>query len=839
MQAVKRLFNQFKPTNYKLQLGIDRLNRNFDGSVIISGESNISNDKLFLHSKDLTIKSVKVDGIVSDFQLKEDDILAIKTDQKSPKEISIDFTGIINDKMHGMYPCYYQINGNKKELLATQFESHHAREVFPCIDEPEAKATFDLTLITEPGVTAISNMHHTDQTTRDGWMTTVFEQTPKMSTYLLAWVIGDINKKTAYSKKGVEVNAYAAINQPVNQLDFALDIATKTIDFYEEYFGIPYPLKKLDQVALPDFSSGAMENWGLITYRDSLLLIDDRSSVAAKHTAALVIAHEISHQWFGNLVTMKWWDDLWLNESFATLAEYIAINAIKPEWNIWLDFINDDVMYAINRDSLPGVQAVKTSVNHPDEIGGLFDSAIVYAKGARLINMILNLIGEDSFKKGLKDYFQKHAYKNTIANDLWESLENSCNIKVSEIMNKWLTKPGLPRVTIEINDKKIILKQQRLLPISEAQDNESVWPIPLLSSNESMPKIMNDFELTIESIVDDIILLNTSCVSHFITEYPIEIIGQLESKISNQEIDSLVRLQLLNERSLLAKRGIVSNSTIVTLLKAYENETDKDVWSAIDSSFNNLINFARADQSVESLVRKAAQKISAKQYDQLGMFNKETDSDHKKILRNIVVGLSLYGRNRSAIDQAISVYNSTNLADIDSELRSIVLSTKMHHEGDTQILRELLNIYTTTNSSELRSDILSGLVSVKKEELIDELLGCIKNPEIVKLQDVMSWTIYLMRNKYSKEKTWQWLRDNWQWIVDQFGGDKSYGDFARYTASSLTTKKDLEEYRQFFEPMLEIPALTRTIEIGIKELSSKIELLEKDLPAVKKALENF
>lgn len=346
MTELKRLYDTFHPEHYNLSIAIDRQARQFSGTVTIRGDILPGQTSVGLHSKDLLIDSVTYDGKKADHHHGDNDELWISHADITPGNhiIVIGFSGNITDAMHGIYPCKYSLEGQTHELIATQFESHYAREAFPCIDEPEAKATFDLTLSTEPELTVLSNLHHTSQKLENGLLVTSFATTPRMSTYLLAWVVGDLHKKTAHTKSGVEVNVWATPAQRPESLDFALDHAVETIEFFDDYFGIPYPLPKSDHVALPDFSSGAMENWGLITYREVALLADPATTtIASKQYIATVISHELSHQWFGNLVTMKWWNDLWLNESFATLMEYVAVDAIHPEWNAWLDFATQEL----------------------------------------------------------------------------------------------------------------------------------------------------------------------------------------------------------------------------------------------------------------------------------------------------------------------------------------------------------------------------------------------------------------------------------------------------------------------------------------------------------------
>ena len=308
-----RLNKTFSPKHYNLSIDLSRgAERKFSGTVDISG-SILDGKDILLHSKDLTIDTVLVDGKSATFETQEFDVLRISLPDLSIGEhlVTIGFSGTITDAMHGLYPCYFEHDGVKKELFATQFESHHAREAFPCVDEPEAKATYDVTLTTIPDITVLGNQPVKWQRQENDLLVTTFETTPRMSSYLLAWVVGELHRKTAATKDGVEVNVWATPAQRPEALDSPLEHAVKSIEFFNDYFGVPYPLAKSDHVALPDFSSGAMENWGLITYREIALLADpETTTVASKQYISTVISHELSHQWFGNLVTMKWWNNL-------------------------------------------------------------------------------------------------------------------------------------------------------------------------------------------------------------------------------------------------------------------------------------------------------------------------------------------------------------------------------------------------------------------------------------------------------------------------------------------------------------------------------------------------
>lgn len=841
MNIVPRLIENFIPFNYKLSLTLNRFNRTFNGIVTIEGVLQPGLNIVILHSKELDIKSVTFDGKKAEFSFGDNDSLIISHPNMSEGGhiMVIDFCGRITDAMHGMYPCYFEQAGTKKELLATQFESHHAREVFPCIDEPEAKATFDVTLTTEVNVTVLGNMPIKNQKNENSYLVTTFETTPIMSSYLLAWVVGELHKKTAYTKSGVEVNVWTTSSHPSNNLDFALDIATRSIDFFDEYFGIPYPLSKCDHVALPDFSSGAMENWGLITYREIALLADPKNtSIANKHYIATVIAHELSHQWFGNLVTMKWWNDLWLNESFASLVEYSAVDAIEPNWNVWLDFASYESIAALRRDSLADVQPVQTDVNHPDEISTLFDGAIVYAKGARLLKMLQHYIGDKAFRSGLKEYFKIFAYQNTEASDLWSVLGNVSNKDISTFMNTWITQPGFPVLHVSRTGNNILLSQERLTNNSDKPSGE-LWPITLNSNYSEMPEIFDTKETSV--IVNDSkpIRFNVGNDAHFITKYDHGLLNQLISQIKTNKLLPIDRLQLLNEQVILASSGVIANSELIQLLDAYKNESSEAVWDIISMTIDELKKFVENDLDAEIKLRQLAGLLARIQFERLGWTPKldETETDTK--LRNTIVGLMIYSENPDIVDYALNLFSSSSVEKLNPELRGLIISNTVRHKANDEIIKSLIEIYKSTVFGELKQDINIGLASSKDPKIITLLLSMIKDKSIVRTQDTTRWIAYLMRNKFAKIQTWQWIRENWEWINFTFSGDKSYDDYPRYVAMTLSTKDQLDEYRKFFSPLRSDPTLTRVIDMGIGEITNRINIIERDGLLVRRALLNL
>lgn len=840
MNTVPRLIDQFVPDHYDISLTLDRVGRAFHGCVTVQGILQKGSLELILHTKELTISSVTLDGKHADFKTNDHDELHITQNGLTAGHHTtvIAYSGNITDAMHGLYPCYYQHDGIKKELLATQFESHHAREVFPCIDEPEAKATFDVTLTTEQAITVLGNMPTKWQRIENELLVTSFETSPKMSTYLLAWVTGEMHAKSATTNRGIDVNIWATPAQPAASLDFALDIAVRAIEFYENYFGTEYPLPKSDHVALPDFSSGAMENWGLITYREVALLADPAtSSISSRQYIASVIVHELAHQWFGNLVTMKWWNNLWLNESFATLMQYIAVDGIEPDWNVWLDFTQEESIMALRRDSIDGVQSVQTEVHHPDEIGTLFDGAIVYAKGARLLHMLQHFVGDDVFQAGLKQYFKDFAYKNTEGDDLWNAIAKASGKDIRNLMNTWISQPGYPVVHVSQAGEQVTLTQEQFFA-SPHEPSKRLWPIPLNSSCSEMPVIFSAEKQTVVRHHRTPLQLNVGGSAHFITHYDTELLGRLIDEVKTGSLDIVDRLQLLHEVTLLARGGVIPSVELLHLIDAYQNESTQQVWSIMSLVLAELRKFTEDNKDSETKLRHYCSHLARKQYERLGWDAKKDETEDDTKLRSIILGLMIYGEDSDAVSTAKQLYANNKLKDLNGELRPLIISTAVRY-GDESIVDDLLKVYGSSQSGELRDDITYGVTSTKSNLKINILLEHIKDPTIVRPQDAARWFVYLIRGHESREKAWLWIRGNWQWVIDTFSGDKSYDAYPRYSAGALSTKKQLDEYKDFFLAKKSIVALTRSIEMGISEIEGRVGLIEKDGPAVRMALLNL
>ncbi len=510
----------------------------------------------------------------------------------------------------------------------------------------------------EEGDIALSNMPEINSHLREETGVWTFETTPRMSTYLLAFGFGALQGKTAKTQNGTEVGVFATVAQAENSVDFALDIAVRVIDFYEDYFQVKYPIPLSYHLALPDFSAGAMENWGLVTYREVYLLVDENSSATSRQQVALVVAHELAHQWFGNLVTMKWWDDLWLNESFANMMEYVSVDAIEPSWNIFEDFQTTGVPHALQRDATDGVQSVHMEVNHPDEINTLFDSAIVYAKGSRLMHMLRRWLGDEAFAKGLKAYFEKHQYNNTIGRDLWDALSDASGKDVSSFMDTWLEQPGYPVVSVEVVDDTLILSQKQFF-IGEHEDKGRLWEIPLNTNWKGLPDTLSEERIEIPNYSqlaaenNGALRLNTANTAHYITDYQGQLLDQLLEEFAN--LDTVSKLQILQERRLLAESVRISYASLVALLDLVEKEESFLIAQAKSQILAGLKRFIDEDTEAEVHYNALVRRQFQNDFERLGFDAKDSESDEDEMVRQTALSYLIQADYQPAVLAAASV----------------------------------------------------------------------------------------------------------------------------------------------------------------------------------------
>jgi len=495
-QGHETLGHNVIPRNYTLNFKPNFKTYKYEGKAAIEVEVKSSTKEISLNAAELGIRSAHVisKGVDQAAKVRSDDklqriTLSLREGVKGSARIVIDFEGTNNEDLYGFYRSRYTRNGKTEYILSSQFEAANARNAFPCFDEPEFKATFDVSLTVNEDMECVSNMPVASQTKAGGALKTVtFKQTPVMSTYLLYLGVGKYDcAKGRIGKTELRVMTVPGSGEMAK---LPLEYAKKFIAFYEDYFGIGYPLPKLDLIAIPDFAVGAMENWGAMTFRETALLADEKTSVAGKQRVAEVIAHELAHQWFGDLVTMKWWDDLWLNESFATFMSYKAMDHVFPEWKVKIEYLKDVIATAFGADQLRSTHPISVAVNSPGEIDRLFDE-ISYEKGGTILNMIENYAGAEIFREGLHRYLKKNAYSNATKFDLWGAIDEEAKAKkkridVSAVASYWIDNPGYPIIEAKRTGARLELRQERYFLLSNLSDS-SVWPIPLDYAIEGKP----------------------------------------------------------------------------------------------------------------------------------------------------------------------------------------------------------------------------------------------------------------------------------------------------------------------------------------------------------------
>mgnify|MGYP000678817046 CR=1 FL=1 len=834
-----RFYEKFQPVHYDIYLDIDRAAKHFKGITTIKG--NAVDTKIALHQKFLNVASVQADGQDVPFSFSDrQEAIQLELPHSGDVELKVVYDAKLTDTMMGIYPSYYTVAGQKKQLIGTQFETTAARQAFPGIDEPEAKATFSLAIKydEQPGETIIANMpeDHVENGVH------YFQETVKMSTYLVAFAFGELQSKFAKTKSGVEIGVFATKAHQPKELDFSLDIAKRAIEFYEDFYQTPYPLPQSYQLALPDFSAGAMENWGLVTYREAYMLLDpDNTTLNQKRLIATVITHELAHQWFGDLVTMKWWDDLWLNESFANMMEYVAVDALEPEWNVWEMFQTSEVPMALQRDATDGVQSVHVAVDDPAEIDTLFDGAIVYAKGARMLVMVRTLLGDDAMRKGLKNYFAAHQYGNATGADLWQALGEASGMNVGQIMESWLEHPGYPVVEVKVEDGKLMLSQQQFF-IGDGEEKGRLWQIPLNANYNQAPAIFSEQSLVLGDYArlrkqnGRPFRVNVGDNSHVIVKYDETLLNDILDHLD--ELGAIDQLQLLQDLRLLAEGRQISYAQIVPLLSRFKDSRSGIVNEMLYHVANSLKNFVQPAAKTECQLQQLFDQLSVKQAQRLGWLSQKGESNDDQLTRPIVLSAALYAQNSDAIKQAQALFDQyqDHLADLPADVRGLVLANEVKNYGSQELFDTLLADYQKTADAGFKQDICAALTKTQDDQLIAQLIDRFEDADTIKPQDLRAWFRGVLANDHGQQAAWDWIQQEWSWLEKTVGGDMEFPTYITVISRIFKTSQRLAEFKRFFTPKENDPMLKREIQMDEKVIASRVELIESEQAAVNAAI---
>ena len=746
-------------------------------------------------------------------------VTTISFDQSLPAgskaQVTQIFTGYLNDKMAGFYRSSYQgKDGSTKYLAVSQMEPTDARRAFPCFDEPALKAEYTITLIADKSHTCLSNMDQASETEVDSKITggkrkaVTFNKTPLMSTYLLAFIIGEL-KVLETNNFRVPVRVFATPDKDIEHGRFSVELAAKTLEFYEKTFDSKFPLPKMDMVAIPDFSAGAMENWGLITYRVVDLLFDEKTSGAStKQRVAEVVQHELAHQWFGNLVTMDFWDGLWLNEGFATWMSWYSCNRFFPEWKIWQSYVTNDLQSALSLDSLRSSHPIEVPVKRADEVNQIFD-AISYAKGSCVLRMISRYLGEDTFMEGIRRYLKKHAYGNTETGDLWAALADASGKPVEKVMNVWTKNVGYPVVTVTENkdSKSVHVKQNRFLRTADVKPEEDKTLYPVFLSLRTKSGVddaltLSERERDIDVPSDDFFKLNADHSGIYRTSYTPERLYKLGQAARDGLLSVEDRAGMIADAGALASSGYQKTSGILSLLKSFGGEKEFVVWTEILTRISAIRSaWVFEDINVRNALKKFQLNLVREKAHAKG-WSFAPDEDHVGAqFKALLFGTAGLSGDQKIIEAAQAMFRDFAAGDkkaIHPNIRSSVYAIVLRNGGEKEY-DIILNEYRTANVADERNTALRSLGRVRDEKLIQRTLSLPLSDE-VKGQDVYLPLAGLRNDTEGIEALWTWLKENWDGIQAKCPpGLTMLGSVVQICTSGFTHRQQMTEVKKWFE----------------------------------------
>ncbi len=823
-----RLPRHVIPTRYDLRLEPDLAGATFTGQVTITITVKQTTQTILLNAVDLVLQSAAAED-VNRRQFKALINLEQKTQraglsfqepiQPGQWRLHLSFHGKLSDQLRGFYRSTYKdASGTLQTLAATQFEATDARRAFPCWDEPDFKAVFATTLVIDPHLTAVSNMSVTSESVESNKKLVRFADTIKMSTYLVAFVVGRMEATEPVWVGKTPLRLWTVPGKQALTL-FGHQIAVASLKFFEDYYGIPYPGDKLDLVAIPDFASGAMENLGAITFRETALLVDRQTGTHAElERVADVVAHENAHMWFGDLVTMAWWNGLWLNEAFATFMEILAVDAWKPEWKRWESFSIARAA-AFSVDGLVSTRPIEFPVHAPKDADAMFD-VLTYEKGASVLRMLEQHIGPTVFRDGVRRYLRTHAYGNADTNDLWTALGTVANQPVPELMNGWIFQLGFPLVTAEVCNQELRLSQQRFTYIAQASIAEQLWQIPVQirlvigNRTEHRRLLLTERETSIG--------IPAEVTSVFVNEgghgfYRVRHQVQLLERLLDQGLDRLAsigRFTLVSDAWATTVAGLTALPEYLRLTTHLKSERDKNVWAVLLDSFSFLNRIISSEDrgALETFVCACVKPA----IDELGWDARSGESDLIRQLRGDLLGaLGRLGNDAAIQHEAAERYRRyrKDPAAADSNVVPALVAI-LAHTGDEARYDEFLELYRTASTPQEERRYLFSLASFRHKELLTRTLARTINGEI-RTQDAPFIVGAMLMSVYGRELTWDFVKANWDHMDRLFpkqGLRRMCGGIA-----GLATPELERDVREFFT--------SRKIELGGKTLDQYLEQL--------------
>ncbi|XP_061527708.1 leucyl-cystinyl aminopeptidase [Phycodurus eques] len=862
--AQYQLPRSIRPLSYDLTFTPDFSTMDFSGHTVINMFVLHSTKRIVLHSANLNITKATFklgDGEASDITIleyKPREQIAVKFSEELKAGqhcvLTLDYTASLSHTYDGFYnSSYTDQDGNKRVLAATQFEPLYARKAFPCFDEPSFKATFLVKLNRKPEYLTLSNMPQA-QTTQlaSGLVQDEFAKTSvNMSTYLVAFVVGNF---TSVSKNVSDtlVSVYS-VPEKKEHTNYALDTASKLLEFYNDFFEISYPLQKLDLVAVPDFLAGAMENWGLITFRETALLVGGHSSLLEKQQVASIIAHELAHQWFGNLVTMSWWSDLWLNEGFATYMEFTSLQTVLPQLDMGNLFLAIRFR-ALDKDALNSSHAVSTEVNTPEQVHEMFDS-VSYLKGASILLMLnTSLPGDQQFRKGIIQYLKQFAGLNTDTDDLWNSLTevevSSQHPNVSEMMRSWTSQKGFPLVTVSRKGDAVSLKQEIFQLISDnASHSSSLWNIPMTYVNDSCslgPECKQLFMLNTQSgtlkVSETVkwLKLNYRNTGFYIVDYGDEGWAALTDAMTNnfQVLTQEDRASLIHNIFALSKLGRVSFRQVLSLLNYMPNETEstpvKEALLHLTDIYQML--HKRYEQGLVTRMKAYILKYFGALMDKQ-TWTKEEDFS-KQDFRSALLETACHLGQEKCQQQAKAMFKqyvaSNGTSQIPGDLQRAVFTVAAQSGEDWETLLTMYH-YATYDSEKLK--MLKGLASTQDTQKIVWLLNTGLNGNMIQVQNLPLVIRTICESFAGNLIAWDFIQENWKQLIQTFPiGSFSFQSIIRSATSQFSEQSHLNQVQCFFDSQREHGSQLRSVQEALETIRLNQRWMERNLPSLDKWL---
>lgn len=790
------------PINYNLFFEVDSDNFKFFGKEEIELEVKKPTSEIILNAVDLDINDVHLSYKKKSLKPKiklENEKLRLKFNEpiKGLAKLTIEFTGKLTDTLLGFYRSKYTLKGKEKYLATTQFEAPYARRAFPCFDEPEYKATFDVTMKISKNLKAISNMPIKEQRTEGSKKVIKFHRTPKMSTYLLYLGVGDF--EFLEDKLGKTLIRIATVPGKKNQGRFALELAKKFLSYFQEYSKVPYPLPKLDLIALPDFIVGAMENWGAITFREIYLLFDPKmTSTAVKKRIAMIIAHEIWHQWSGDLVTMRWWNDLWLNESFATFMAYKAVDHFFPEWDMWEDFISDETERALEDDSIKATHPIEVEVKDPHQIEELFD-AISYSKGGSILRMLEGYLGEETFRNGVSKYLSDNKYGNATSKDLWNSLSRVSNKPIKKIAGNWIMQSGYPLIEAETENDSLMLKQKRFV-FDHTDSTQWQTPLVIKTDDNLIVELLDKTKKEITLGKTEWFKINYGQTGFYRVKYPDGDFSKFRFLISSKVLPPLDRWGLQNDAFELSVNGEFQLDKYLDFIRSYYNE---DNYLVLNSIYQNMRNiyfvYSQEDfwSSIWQKFREYHKDTFKKILSKLGWEPKKDESQRDALLRELAIKYLAFAEDTDVLQKGIEKFESyLKKKELHPDVKSPIFYM-VAANGDEKIYGKLLELYSKTKSPEEKRILLIALGQFRNVDILKKVLDFSLTSK-VRTQDLVIVFSSVASNPHSRSALLPWFKNNWKKLQPLEKSGQLFIRILEMLIGSYVSRDKENELRQFF-----------------------------------------